>query len=227
MPKLGEVIGAMLSDVARARVRADAEAMRIASAYSGDPLLKHLPVPRFRLPDIVIDVPVLVTGVDEPSEGGAPSSVSKPTDAEIRQAASEGIAQSRLRLTEKQVASLSAVLVKRAKQLFETDALSVRSPGWVADELGRAAVEAVRDVSERDFSPEQLKALADSTKATMSALVAKKLAPPPSVDVTVTSGAIKEHADNESIVHVRLTISEDAYEVVERDDGPGFYLTPE
>jgi hypothetical protein len=226
MPKLGEVIGAMLSDVARARVRADVEAMRIASAYSGDPLLKHLPVPRFRLPDIVIDLPVLVSGVDEPSEG-EPSSVSKPTDAEIRQAAGEGIAQSGLSLTQKQVASVSATLVQRAKQLFERDAMSVRSPGWVADELGSAVVEAVRNVSTRDFSPKQLEALAGSTKASMTALVAKKLVPPPSVDVTVTSGAIKEHADNGNIVHIRLTISEDAYEVVDRDDGQGFYLTPE
>jgi hypothetical protein len=224
MPKLGEVIGAMLSDVARARVRADIEAMRIADAYSDDPLLKHLPVPRFRLPDIVIDVPVLVSGVDEPSEAGAPS---KPTEAEIRQAAREGIAQSGLRLTQKQVDSVSAVLVKRANQLFETDAPSVRSPGWVANELGSAVVEAVRGVSERDFSSRQLEALAASTKASMTALAAAKLVPPPSVNVAVTSGAIKEHADNESVVRIRLTISEDAYEVVEREDGQGFYLTPE
>jgi hypothetical protein len=223
MPKLGDVIGALLSDVAHARVRADVEAMRIADAYSDDPLLKHLPVPRFRLPDLVIDLPVLVAGVDEPSKPGA----SKPTEAEIRQAAREGIAQSGLRLTQKQVDSVSAVLVQRAKQLFETDAPSVRSPGWVANEMGSAAIEAVRRVSERDFSAKELEALAASTKASTTALVATKLVPPPSVNVAVTSGAIKEHADNESIVRIRLTISEDAYEVVDREDGQGFYLTPE
>ena len=62
--KLGDVIGAMLADVAKARVRADVEALRIAEAYSRDPLLKHLSVPRFRLPDMVVDLPVLVSGVD-------------------------------------------------------------------------------------------------------------------------------------------------------------------
>jgi hypothetical protein len=227
MPNLGEVIGALLSDVARARVRADVEAIRIANAYSGDPLLKHLPVPRFRLPEIVIDLPVLLAGVDEPSKAGAPLSVSKPTDVEIRQAAREGIAQSPLRFTQKQVASLSAAPVQRAKQLFETDAPSVRGLGWVADELASAVVGAVWGVTERDFSPEQLEALTTSSKTAMTALVVTKLAPPPSVNVTLTSGAIKEHADNESIVRIRLTISEDAYEVVEREDGQGFHLTPE
>ena len=43
----------------------------------------------------------------------------------------------------------------------------------------------------------------------------------------VTAGEIKAHADSDSLVRVRLTISEDAYEVVPRDDGPGYYLTPE
>ena len=227
MPKLGEVIGALLSDVARARVRADAEAMRIASAYSGDPLMKHLPVPRFRLPEVVIDLPVLVGGIDERDDGGKPWPATDAEEEEIRQAAREEISRSGVGLTTKQIAGASGAPARRAKELLGSGALSIRSPEWVAGEMGTALVEAVTRSTKRDLSERQLEALSASAKASMREIVSKKLVPPPSVDVVLASGAIKENADSESVVHIRMTISEDAYEVVDRDDGQGFYLTPE
>lgn len=227
MPKLGEVIGALLSDVARARVRADAEAMRIASAYSGDPLLKHLPVPRFRLPEVVIDLPVLVDGVDEPDKDSPPWPSSAAEEQEIREAARTQIVKSGVRLTPRQIASASAAPARRARELYETGTLPLRSPEWVAREMGAALAAAVDRSTERDLSPRQLEAISSLGKVSMQPLVAKRLVPPPSVDVVLASAAIKENADNANVVNIRLTISEDAFEVVDRDDGEGFYLTPE
>ena len=61
----------------------------------------------------------------------------------------------------------------------------------------------------------------------MSALLTSKLRPSLSWQVAVTAGEIKAHDDRESIVRLRLTISEDGYEVISRDDGRDFLLSPE
>lgn len=64
MPKLGDFLGDLLTEVTMARVQADLESVRIAELYANHPLLKHMPVPRFRLPMVKLDVPVLIRGED-------------------------------------------------------------------------------------------------------------------------------------------------------------------
>ena len=68
MPPLSEFLGHLMSEVVRARALADVESTRIAAMYAADPLLKHFTVPRFRLPDLTIDVPMIINRID-----GAPA----------------------------------------------------------------------------------------------------------------------------------------------------------
>ena len=227
MPKLGEFIGALLSDAVQARVRADLEAVRIAEAYSGHDLLKHLPVPRFRLPDITVDFPVLVSAVDGvPGDAGG-RSFGQPTAAEISKSVRDGLGGSGIRLARADADKVTAAAVERARTLFETGPQMLLSPSRVSSELAAAVVHAVSTAPKRDLPNERLQALETATRASLSALLATKLLEAPSLQVMVTSGEIKSHGDNDSVLRVRLTISEDAYEVIERDDGQGYLLTPE
>src|SRR3954451_4125174 len=109
---LGDVVGAMLADVARARVRADVEALRIAEAYSRDPLLKHLSIPRFRLPEMVVDLRVLVTGVDATT--GEPWKAGEPTKTEIVKAVNEGVTKSEIKLTKAQSTAVADAVAARS-----------------------------------------------------------------------------------------------------------------
>jgi hypothetical protein len=66
MASLGDFVGQLLTEIANARLQADQEAIRIAHLYAGDALLRHLPVPHFRLPELTLDIPVLVQAVGAP-----------------------------------------------------------------------------------------------------------------------------------------------------------------
>lgn len=66
MPALSDYIGALLSDVTNARLQADLESVRIAQLYASHPLLQHMSVPRFRLPNVVLDLPVAVEKAEQP-----------------------------------------------------------------------------------------------------------------------------------------------------------------
>jgi hypothetical protein len=218
MPRLGDVIGSMLSDVARARVRSDIEAVRIAEAYSGDPLLKHLSVPRFRLPDLVVDLPVLVARFDDAASDLDAWHVAEPNATEVRQAVREALSQSGTKLSGTQ--ARGGVAGGAPNQLLMT-------PGRISDELADAAITALGATPRADISPETQRTLGQSLRASMTTLLATKIVPSPSLEVWVTAEDIKAHADSGNLIHLRLTIVEDAYEVVERDSGSGYYLTPE
>jgi len=227
MPKLGEFIGALLSDVVQARVRADMEAVRMAEVYSGHELLKHLPVPRFRLPDITVDVPVLVAAVGGVSGEPGGRSFGQPSSAEITKAVRAGLAGSRIRLPRTESAAVVAAAVERATDLFEKGPQLLLSPRRVSSDLAASVVGVVKATATRDIPDERLKALETATRESLGALLATKLVEAPSLQVMVTAGEIRAHGDNDSLVRVRLTISEDAYEIVPRDDGLGYLLTPE
>lgn len=217
----------MLADVARARVRADVEAMRIAESYSRDPLLRHLSVPRFKLPELVVDLPVLVAGIDKPAGSGEPWTATAPTKAELSKAVLEGVKKSELRLTKAQSTALTDAVATRSEALLKRDANAILSPGAIADELTVEAVGTVKSKLKRDPSEAQLTTLSKVTRASLTSLLAEKLAPPLSTAVAFTSAEIKAHGDSGNIVRLRLTISEESYEVVGGEDGQGYSLTPE
>jgi hypothetical protein len=225
--KLGDVLGAMLADVARARVQADVEALRIAEAYARDPLLKHLPVPRFRMPDLVVDLPVLVDGVDGSSGTGEPWKTPAPTKTEIVKSVKEGIMRSDIKLTKAQSTAVNDAVALHVDKLYASEETAKLSPGSIARELSTEAVGTVRAKLRKDPTGEQLRVLERVTEASITSLLAAKLAPSPTTEVKFTSAEIKDHGDAGNVVRLRVTISEDSYEVVDRDDGQGYTLSPE
>src|SRR6267154_326622 len=102
MPKLGDFIGALLSDAVQARVRADIEALKVAEAYSGHDLLKYLPVPRFRLPDITVDFPVIVSSLEGASSTSNGKLFGEPIRADIQRNVEDALLESEIRLSNAQ-----------------------------------------------------------------------------------------------------------------------------
>ena len=66
MPDLSDFLGTIIQETTRARMLADLESVRIAEAYYQDVYLKHLPVPHFKMPELVIEMPVEVKQINPP-----------------------------------------------------------------------------------------------------------------------------------------------------------------
>jgi hypothetical protein len=227
MARLGDVLGALLADAAYARVRADLETVKIAEVYSRDPLLKHLPVPRFRLPDVTVDVPLLVLQVDGSAELADGLPFEEPSSAELRNVVRTGLRAAGVRLPRPASSAVPAELLERARSLFQSGTLRLLSPTSVAEDIAGMLVDIVGAAIERELSDDEVERLRSATRGAMSALLVTKLRVSLSWQVAVSAHEIKAHDHNDSIVRLRLTISEDGYEVITRDDGQGFHLTPE
>lgn len=74
MIELSDFLGNILSQISEARKQADEASIRMARQYAEDELLRHLPVPRVRLPNMEITIPVCIketrkTSVYDPQKG--------------------------------------------------------------------------------------------------------------------------------------------------------------
>jgi hypothetical protein len=225
MAQLGDFVGALLADAVQARVRADFEALKVAEAYSGNELLKHLPVPRFRLPDISIEFPVLVTGIS--GETGTPRLFNPPTNAEILDVVRRSLESSNVTLSDQQRATVASAAQRRSAALFKVKETGILRSFQVAQQIAlTTAAEVAKSLPESEGKEPLVRAVDSAVRTYMRHLLTKKIAQSPHVRVAATSAEIKEHGDNDSVMRVRLTITEDAFELVERDGG-GYMLVPE
>jgi hypothetical protein len=62
MITLSEYVGFIFQEITRARVLADNESKRIAEAYATDDIMKHFSVPRFKIPEMELTIPVTIGG---------------------------------------------------------------------------------------------------------------------------------------------------------------------
>ncbi|HRG33953.1 MAG: hypothetical protein JNK69_01755 [Saprospiraceae bacterium] len=62
MVTLSDYLGYLFIEITRARHMADQYSVSLAEANSKDPLLKYMSVPRFKIPEMELNVPVLISG---------------------------------------------------------------------------------------------------------------------------------------------------------------------
>ncbi len=65
MATLNEYLGGLFSSITDARVMADVQTVQVAEQYAKHDLLKHFSVPRMRISDIELTIPVAIEGLSE------------------------------------------------------------------------------------------------------------------------------------------------------------------
>ena len=227
MPALSDYIGALLAEITNARLQADLESARIAELYALHPLLQHMPIPRFRLPNVILDLPVAVEKL-EPASG----SKLHPPDLRAMRSKIDGIIEQKLKQLKLEVPSnlrdpLTGDLDRLFKELTRVGRLSPSEALMASDEAVTSAMEAIRasnkehstvDASvesslQRQFSAEFLKLQLASTR----------------VQVLVETTQLKELAPPATVTRIRLTISEEGVEWTQSnpEDSSSKTLLPE
>lgn len=240
MPTLTETLSALLAQATRARVEADRETARIALLYQQDELLRTMPVPRFRLPTLTVELPAAVTGVAPPP----------PTYVEVLPR--DVFDRWRDQVFERWVTELNA----SGFELIDRDGLAAplarEAERWSAIRVAptyatvRDAVVAVlaawpgspdatRPVILDDRLPALRTALTDAALAVTRPLLTLEPVPPPPnpppADVVVELGtaALRELGAGAPLTMLRLQIAEEGVEVTQVEQGGAITrrLTPE
>jgi len=215
MSNLGDYLGLLLSEIAMARMQADLETVRIAELYASHPLLRRMPVPHIRLPDVDLDIPVLIREVQPPREGESPRG-GVPA-AELRKRFDEVLQAQLLRSGVK----LSPSAQRKLQLALDAQETSAKEPVELAIGVHRAAdhytataltvIKQVTVTPRGEATPATAideAALRDDVRNAFLQLRAQ----PPRLDVVVTSAEIREGATPDNVTRIRLKVTEQGVE---------------
>ena len=212
MPLLGDYVGQLMSEITIARMQADIEAVRVAELYSSHPLLRHLPVPHFRLPNLEMDVPVVVKQMEELQVGKTPRGA--PLLVEMRKVFDGTLARC---LSEEGI-RLKPVHRKNLKLALDKKMASLTQPVEIAVDVNRVAEGLVNATSLAltgtggPVEPEKRMKLEDRLREITRVEFLKLRTPPTRLQVLVTTSEIREAGPSEVITRLHLKITEEAFE---------------
>ncbi len=212
MPYLGDYIGHLLSEITIARMNADVETVRVAELYAAHPLLRNMPVPHFRLPSVEVDVPVVVSQMEEQRAGELPRGA--PILADMRKAfdrvLTKQLSEERVRLRPAHKRKLKSVLDKRVVSLTQPIEIAI-DVNRVADELASAASGTLTEFG-GPVDPARRPKLEEKLKEAARVEFLKLRKPPTRLQVLVTTAEIREAGPSEVITRLHLKITEEAFE---------------
>ncbi|MBI1803209.1 MAG: hypothetical protein HY033_05520 [Ignavibacteriae bacterium] len=214
MPLLGDYLGHLLSEITNARVHADLETLRIAEFYAGHPLLKHLPIPRFRLPTVDLDVPVAIRGlatstVEPPRSRINFFAVRKTFD----QLYSAHMKRFGFKLSNEDSERLTQSLDRTIADLKDPPDVPV-SAAHIADGLVFNVIEALRKPPPERAAAEtpRLDVFEEELKSSAREKIAMLTRSPERLEVQVATAEMKEVGSKDFLAILHLSISEDAFE---------------
>lgn len=216
MAYLGDFLGQLVTEVTRARMQADLEAVRVAELYASHHLLRHMPVPHFRLPDVELEVPVVLQDLDgDPSDAQSHPSAGAVTKA-FQGALSSALKEHGVTMSAAQKKSVLAAVEKRLPALMGPAEVSADMLA-VADGAARAAVTAMSG-ARGPLQREKIAAVEKSLRDAARSGFLKLRGTPPRLRASVKTMDVKEAGAGEVVTRFRLKITEEAVEWTSIDD---------
>lgn len=230
MPYLGDFLGQLLAEITNARMHADLESVRIAELYASHPLLKHMPVPHVRLPNVTLDVTVAIREVEEAKKPGSEKTDLATMRRSFDHVVNAQLKQAGIRLADKHAKALRQALDQKASAL-ELPPKVPLSITHVANEMVASALAALRQQLNggTKIEPERIEKVAKSLKAAVHVEFSKFLPEPARIKVLATTSELREAGPGENLPRFRLSITEEAIEwaVIEADGEEQDRLIPE
>lgn len=223
---LADFIGQLTSAITRARLQADLEAVRVAEIYASHPHLRHFPVPRFRLPDVEITAPVVITEVEGPNLAGVAADKLKREDIESVTEAELGrfLKRKNINLGDDQRSSIIERARRRISEIDRTDEVAA-DVGSMSRAISRSLMADLIDIVGED----KLKDWRRELEMSLRVGLLNKRPNPPSVKVLAETAQLKAASAEGLLVNLKLKISEDGMEwtMIDRDGEVSEQLIPE
>ncbi len=249
MADLGELVGTLLASLAHARRMSDEETAAVAEYYKTNPLLETMSVPRVRVPELTLELPILIESHEEgvaDTPETAEQIISKLTTALNDSAKAVGVSirsQSYLALREGFVGHLGRSLdLMRPVPTSESKRFPPESVARSADEAFMRAQkdEAVRNADEArqtksepappTFDASQSRDVRAQLTNTANTVAVKKEGSRPVLNAEIMTSAVKEGSDSASVARLKIVMREEGLEwtTAETTDGSvARTLTPE
>src|SRR5574341_890700 len=229
MPNLGEVLGAIMAGLTEARRVADEEALRVAERYQQEPLLRGLAVPRIRLPEVLIDLPVIIESQEEgeDEEPASPEDVASKSSQFLKDFAEK----EKISLPKNLIDNFTGMLTASLKKII---AKPVPGPRLGTRQAFASAGEAILVQLSRqaDFpiSKLVLARLRSQLREFIASIAVVKEGKPPGINIIILTDQVKNKTDPQTVTRLHISLREEGLEWSEYSSDSGetvTKLTPE
>lgn len=207
MTDLGDLLGSMMSGLIRARRMADEQTAALAEYYKDHPLLEGLSVPRIRIPELTIDMPLLIEDHREGMSGEMEDAgkIADAAEAQLKATASKNdikISPTFHKAFSDEIKK-ALELAKRtgAPIMKETVARGVQSAFTATVAKTKTPIKAA-----------DKEAIAKDLRDKISAVSIARAPVTASVVANVKTAEVKERASNASVVRLKITLKEEGLE---------------
>lgn len=216
MPKLNDYIGSLVSSITNARVMSDIQTVKVAEQYAQHDLLKHFSIPRLRIDDIEMTIPIALEEITHKKDNlYQPINNAKFNSIVYKQVVSslglKALSSSASRVTRNEIAKQTQTLENNIKTFRDTAYLK----RYIED------IKQILTILERDklISIEKInrKKINDNLTANLEKILNKEINVSDQknniedLNVIVEANKLREQKP-ENIIYIKLKISEDGME---------------
>lgn len=249
MADLGELVGTLLASLAHARRMADEETAAIAEYYKSNPLLEGMSVPRIRVPELSLELPILIESIEE-GEADQPREINPIVD-HLKETLNRSAGKDGIAVRSASYREFRAAFEKHLRRQLErmSPAASVDAKRFPPEAVARAADEAfmrarrdeerarVRAARDPDveleplvFTAEQVSEARADIRRAANDVALKSEGTRPRINAEIMTAHVKERADAGSVARLKIVMREEGLEWTISESGEGAItktLTPE
>jgi hypothetical protein len=227
MADIGELVGSLLASLAHARRITDQETTEIAEYYRSNPLLSGMSVPRVRVPEMVVELPMLIETYSEakPPALQTPSAITSAVFEKLsKELTSRGAPLSKSAQT-----TLKTALTQKLKRITPaTDsAAQYVQREQVVQVVNEIFAKAVKQSRISDLDARKIAALVEEKTREVAF---KDSGVPSKIHASIITADIKEKAALDNVVKLKITMKEEGLEwnaIDEKDGSTTKKLLPE
>jgi len=232
MADLGQLLGTLLASLAHARRIADEETTAIAERYKDHPLLEGLSLPRIRVPEMVLEMPMLIQSHDE-----GMANIPEDTDIIVAGVVEELQAAALREGVSLQTANIELFKEDLAREINKLSPNSSDPVSFPREVVIRAVDKSFTTLVKRELAanmqsitPGQAKNISTDIRTKASQVALKEVGSPPTIDASIITAEVKDEAGAGNVSRLRIVMKEEGLEwsISQGEDGSTTQtLTPE
>ncbi|HEY3488675.1 MAG TPA: hypothetical protein VGK27_00975 [Candidatus Deferrimicrobiaceae bacterium] len=207
MADLGELMGAMMAGLIRARRVADEQTASLAEYYKDNPLLEGLSIPRIRIPEMTIDLPLLIEDSTSAQAGEmeAPAKIAAAVEAQMKAT----LAKNNIRI--------APAFNKPFLEAVKGRLASLKDAGGpvTKESVVRGVQEAFADTlagTGTTLGTPEKEAIAKELRLRVAAISLVKEPVMPGIQANIRTADVKERASAQNVVRLKITLKEEGLE---------------
>lgn len=207
MADLGDLMGSLMVGLIRARRMADEQTAALAEYYKANPLLEGLSVPRIRIPELTIDMPLLIENhvEREIAKMEDPKKITDTVELQLKSTLSKNnikVDPSLQKVFAGDVSNQLAVLKQSEAPIMKETVVRIVQNAF-ADALSK---------TKTTLTASEKETIAKDLRAKISIPGVIKEPPTSSIVANIKTADVKERASNTSVVRLRITLKEEGLE---------------